>query len=89
MRDSIVFQWDIFPMPPAHQIRPFQHLAHSLTGGSHETGYCQSAYLLQVLSFGLLAALYSLCVVGAWDCGPIVCGTLSTNLITKLLKFGG
>jgi hypothetical protein len=45
--------------------------------------------LLQVLSFGLLVALYSLCAVGACDCGPIVCGTLSTNLITKLLGFGG
>jgi hypothetical protein len=72
----------------AHYIWAFQRLAHSLTGGSHETGYCQSAYLLQVVSFGLLEALYSLWAVGAWDCGPIVCGTLSTNLITKLLQYG-
>jgi hypothetical protein len=40
------FQWVLLGI--TNWIWAVQLCAHSLTGGSHETGYCQWAYLLQV-----------------------------------------
>jgi hypothetical protein len=52
MRFSSSFQWVLLGI--TNWIWAVQLCGHSLTGGSHETGYCQWAYLLQVLSFDLL-----------------------------------
>jgi hypothetical protein len=71
LRDSIVFQW---VLPPTHEIWAVQLLAHSLTGDSHETGSCQLAYWLQVLSFGLPWALYI---------GFIVCVRYKDEILTE------